>query len=112
MTSALGSLVTMAVGEISVAELAALGDDVRLVDVREVDEFAAGHAPDARNVPMSVVVEHLDEFRDGPVYVICRSGARSMRVCEFVESQGLEARNVTGGMLAWADAGHEVITGT
>ena len=64
-----------AVPEVGVAELPA---DAVLIDVREDDEWQAGHAPDAQHLPMSRFVERLDELPDAdPLYVICRSGGRS-----------------------------------
>lgn len=97
--------------EITVQDLAALGDAARIVDVREPDEWAAGHIAHARLVPLATVPDQLAEFDGSPTYVICRSGARSMRACEFLESKGIEAVNVSGGMIAWAGAGFEVATG-
>jgi rhodanese-related sulfurtransferase len=75
-----------------------------LIDVREDDEWAQGHVPGAVHVPMSRI--SLDDVPEGrPVYCICRSGNRSGRVAEALISAGVDARNVAGGMLAWADAG-------
>ena len=48
---------------------------------------------------------------DGEVFVICRSGARSLRVAEFLRAQGIDAINVSGGTLAWVEAGHETASG-
>ena len=75
-----------AVPEVGVAELPA---DAVLLDVREDDEWQAGHAPDARHLPMSRLTERLAEIPDAdPLYVICRSGARSARVVAFLNQQG------------------------
>lgn len=100
----------MSIQEISVDELAELLErGAPLVDVREPDEYAAGRVPGGVLVPLATVPEHLDEFRaDGPTYVICRSGARSMRACEFLAAQGREAVNVAGGTLAWITSGRQV----
>lgn len=105
----------MTVPEIDVSTLAALvdTDGVRLIDVREPDEYAAGHVPGARLVPLGEVPERIEEFRGtGPTYVICRSGARSMRACEFVTAAGVECVNVAGGTNAWIESGRAVDTGT
>ena len=81
-----------------------------LLDVREEDEWTAGHAPDARHVPMSQLTGRLDEVPDAdPLYVICRSGARSARVVAFLSRQGVTAVNVSGGMQSWAAAGRPMI---
>jgi rhodanese-related sulfurtransferase len=63
-------------------------------------------------VPLSEVPERVDAFRgEGPVYVICRSGGRSMKACEFLAHQGIGAVNVAGGTLAWIDSGRAVDEG-
>ena len=49
--------------------------------------------------------------REGPVYVICAMGARSLRAAEFYRSQGIDAINVAGGTTAWIEAGEPVSTG-
>ena len=57
-------------------------------------------------IPLGEVPERVDEIpADGPVYVICRTGARSMRAAEFLVAQGFDATNVAGGTMAWIDAG-------
>jgi rhodanese-related sulfurtransferase len=63
-------------------------------------------------VPLASVPDNVATFRgDGPTYVICRSGARSMRACEFVAAQGVEAVNVAGGTRAWINSGRDYATG-
>lgn len=95
----------------SVDELeSALTDGAVLVDVREDDEFATGRVPGARSVPMGTVPDRLAEFSDG-VYVICRSGARSGRICEFLAANGIEGINVAGGTGAWIRSGRAVDVG-
>jgi rhodanese-related sulfurtransferase len=94
----------VAYGEITARELAALGDEVRIIDVREPDEWAESHIPHATHVPLGSVPEHLEVFDGSPTYVICRSGGRSGRACEFAAGQGIDVVNVEGGMLAWLDA--------
>jgi rhodanese-related sulfurtransferase len=106
----------MASPEIGVDELATLlaaaDPDVRLIDVREVDEYQSGHVPCARLVVLGTVPENIDAFRgDGTAYVICRSGARSMRACEFLEAQGVAAVNIAGGTMAWQQSGRPLIMG-
>ena len=81
---------------------------IKLIDVREHDEWMSGHISGATLIPLGTVPERLDEFVGAPTYVICRSGGRSMHACEFVDGHGRAAVNVTGGMLAWADAGFEM----
>jgi rhodanese-related sulfurtransferase len=84
-----------------------------LLDVRENNEWAAGHAPDAVHVPMGQVVARLDEIAttlaDRPVHVVCRSGGRSARVTAYLRQAGWDAVNVDGGMRAWAAAGRPMV---
>lgn len=103
----------MAIPEVSVDELAArLAEGARLIDVREPDEYAEARVPGAVLVPLGTVPDQVDTFRgEGPVYVICARGGRSMQAAEFVAEHGIEAVNVAGGTLAWIDAGHPVDAG-
>lgn len=79
------------------------GTPVQLIDVREDEEVAAGMVPDAKHIVLGTLPERVDEIdKDQPVLVICRSGRRSEMACEFLESQGIEAINVEGGMLDWS----------
>jgi rhodanese-related sulfurtransferase len=102
----------MSVPEVSADEAAEeVVDGALLLDVREDDEWTAGHAPDAVLMPMNSVPQRLDELpRDREIVVICRTGSRSERVTAFLVAQGFEAANVFGGMQAWAATGHEVVT--
>jgi rhodanese-related sulfurtransferase len=101
-----------ATGEISVHDLAALGPSATIVDVREPAEWEEGHIDHARLVPLAAVPDQVGAFDGTPTYVICRSGGRSGRACEYLTARGVAAVNVTGGMLAWQDAGFPVTTGT
>lgn len=78
---------------------------VPLIDVREVDEFAAGHVPGAVNLPMSSIGDHLDELPDEAFDVICQAGGRSARVVKALEARGYDATNVEGGTGEWIAAG-------
>lgn len=84
-----------------------LADDAVLVDVRELNEYAAGRAAGAVWVPLGELRARVAEVSDadGPVHVICRSGVRSQKAAEFLAGQGIRAVNVTGGTTAWAEAG-------
>jgi rhodanese-related sulfurtransferase len=77
-----------------------------LLDVREQDEWDAGHAPGALHIPLGELGErHSEIARDQPLYVICRSGNRSGHAARALADAGWEASNVAGGMQAWAAAG-------
>lgn len=79
-----------------------------LIDVRETDEFAAGHVPGAVNIPMSEITGRLDELPSGAFDVICQAGGRSARVVEYLEAQGHDATNIDGGTGAWIAMGKPV----
>ncbi|MFT4229571.1 MAG: rhodanese-like domain-containing protein [Microbacterium sp.] len=83
-------------------------DAVPLIDVREVDEFVAGHVPGAVNLPMSGIGERLDELPDGAFDVICAAGGRSARVVQALEARGYDATNVDGGTNEWIASGYPV----
>ncbi len=85
---------------------AELPDGVTLLDVREPDEWAAGHAPQAVHIPMGELAGRLEDLpADDEVYVVCRSGGRSARVTAFLNANGWDAKNVDGGMQSWHAAG-------
>ncbi|HEX2772693.1 MAG TPA: rhodanese-like domain-containing protein [Micromonosporaceae bacterium] len=88
-----------------------VSDDAYLLDVREPDEYAAGHAPGARHVPMMEIPARLaDVPTDGDVVVVCRSGGRSGQVVSYLQANGWDnVRNLAGGMQDWARAGRPVI---
>ena len=89
--------------------IALVASGTPLVDVREQNEWDAGHAPSASFVPMSRIDELVDELPEGEFLVICHSGMRSQRVTEFLVHQGRDAVNVSGGMVAWQAAGGAVV---
>ena len=93
--------------EISVSDLArrhAAGENFLLLDVREPDEIATASLAWATVIPMGEIPERLAELpQDKPIYVLCRSGARSGRVTQFLTENGFpDVANVTGGILAWS----------
>ena len=100
----------MTPGELPTVPATAAGDGVPLLDVREPHEWEAGHAPDALHVPMHDVPGRLAELpTDGPLDVVCHYGGRSAQVVAWLRSQGVDARNVDGGMDAWQAAGRPVV---
>lgn len=97
---------------ITTDQLAGMGEDATLIDVREPEEFEAGHVPWAVNVPLSDLVERLDEIPGGEaVYVICQAGGRSAKACAYLETQGREVVNVEGGTGEWIAEGRDVVEG-
>lgn len=80
-------------------------DGAYLLDVRENDEWRAGHAPAAVHIPLGELNARAGEVpQDQDVYVICRSGARSAQATAAFNNSGWTAFNVAGGMQAWASA--------
>ena len=90
-------------------------EDAQILDVREADEFAAGHLPEAKNIPASKLAERigeLEKFKDKPIIVCCASGMRSNKACAELKSHGFEkAQNLAGGVDAWVGAGYPVKKG-
>lgn len=77
-----------------------------LLDVREPEEWRAGHAPEATLVPMGQVsARHHELPNEGRIVVVCRSGGRSAAVTDALRSWGFDAVNLSGGMCAWTSAG-------
>ena len=82
-----------------------------LLDVREDDEWAAGHAPEAVHVRLGDLGARTAELpRDQELYVICRSGARSAYASQALTAAGLNAVNVADGMTGWAIAGRPMVS--
>lgn len=91
---------TMTIEEI--LNLLDANEDLNIIDVREDDEVAEGMIPGATHIPLGEVPERLGELDKSKQYIIvCRSGGRSGRACEFLAQQGYDATNLEGGMLAY-----------
>jgi rhodanese-related sulfurtransferase len=89
-----------------------VGAGAHLLDVREDEEWQAGHAAEAVHVPMGQVSGRTAELpSDRTVICICRVGGRSGAVATALAAAGYDVRNVAGGMLAWELAGLPVVTG-
>jgi rhodanese-related sulfurtransferase len=82
-----------------------------LLDVREDDEWQAGHAPGAHHLPMMEIPARVAEIpTDADVVVVCRSGGRSGQVVAYLAQNGWDnVRNLDGGMQSWAACGREVV---
>ncbi|WP_296751523.1 rhodanese-like domain-containing protein [Thiobacillus sp.] len=83
-------------------------DDALVLDVREDKEYAAGHIPKARHIPLGQLagrLQELDKFKSKPILVACRSGQRSARACGMLKKAGFETvYNLAGGIVAWQRA--------
>ena len=86
-----------------------------LIDVREPDEYAQGHAPGSTLIPLGQLQQRLHELstrKDKPIALICRSGSRSGMAQNILEKAGFtKTVNVAGGMNAWAKAGLPMVMG-
>ena len=122
VVSGLGLLWPLVMGgaknEVSPAQATLLinREDAHVIDVREVDEFAAGHLPEARNVPLAKLADRISEiekFKDKPVIVCCASGMRSAKACGELAKLGFaKVHSLAGGVDAWVGAGYPIKKGT
>jgi rhodanese-related sulfurtransferase len=104
----------VSIREITAGDLALLLErGVAVIDVREPDEFREGHVPGAISVPLGLVPDSVDLFRKPvSVYVVCQSGGRSMRACEFLHDAGVtNVINVAGGTMGFAALGNPLAVG-
>lgn len=84
-------------------------DDIQIIDVREDDEWESGHIAQAHHIRLSEIPERLEELdRHREIIVVCRSGGRSGRACEYLSQNGYHVTNMQGGMLSWS---YDVKTG-
>jgi rhodanese-related sulfurtransferase len=92
--------------------LAARVADVQVVDVREPDEWGAGHIDGSVHIPLNTLLaggsSALDASR--PTVVVCRSGARSELATLMLQARGFDAANLTGGLEAWMREGLALTT--
>jgi rhodanese-related sulfurtransferase len=99
----------MSIPQVPVADV---HDDAVLLDVREQDEWDAGHAPGAVHIPLGELPSRLDELPDpdaGTLAVACRGGGRSSRAVAWLTQQGFDVANLDGGMKAWESAGKQLV---
>ncbi|HEU4740780.1 MAG TPA: rhodanese-like domain-containing protein [Meiothermus sp.] len=84
-----------------------------LVDVRRADEFAAGHIPGAKPMPLDQffqpgVLGKLELKPGDEVGLYCRSGTRSAVAFWILQNEGVKAKNYLGSMLDWQASGREI----
>lgn len=85
-----------------VKELLSEGNALNIIDVREVDEVEAGKIPGAIHIPLGLLEFRMQDLDKSKEYIlVCRSGARSGRACQFLDGYGFKVINMAGGMLAW-----------
>jgi rhodanese-related sulfurtransferase len=83
-----------------------------VLDVREDDEWDAGHVEDSLHIPLMALGERVTEIGAGQVLVVCRSGHRSAHATAYLVEQGLDAVNLEDGLMAWHAAGRPLVTET
>ena len=82
-----------------------------LLDVRNADEWEAGHVEGATSIPMHQIVDRQGELpTNREIVVICKVGGRSAKVAEALVTAGYAAANVAGGAEAWQAAGFPIVT--
>jgi len=80
-------------------------ENIELIDCREQDEWNQGYIEGAKLMPMSIFPQEMINLNDknSEIIVQCRSGHRSMNVCQYLESQGFSnLSNLEGGIISWA----------
>ncbi|HZH60353.1 MAG TPA: rhodanese-like domain-containing protein [Metabacillus sp.] len=78
------------------------GQHLNIIDVREVEELEAGKIPGVIHIPLGLIEFRMNKLDKTKEYImVCRSGGRSGRACQFLESHGFNVINMTGGMLDW-----------
>jgi len=100
--------------EIDVDRLVVLmAGGARVIDVREPDEYVEAHVPGVELIPLGTLPEALDRLagHDDSLYIICRSGARSLRAADYLNANGIDAVSVAGGTMAWVQRGLDYETG-
>lgn len=103
-----------AVPEIDLERLAELQTEgAWVLDVRQPDEYEAGHVPGAHLIPLDQLnTRHTEVPGDQQVYVVCGGGGRSAAATEALNGAGYQAVNVAGGTRGWIEAGNAVVKGT
>jgi rhodanese-related sulfurtransferase len=82
-----------------------------ILDVREDYEWVAGHVEGALHIPMNQLPASLEQLDpDDDLFVICRTGGRSIRAVQWLVSQGYSAINVAGGMDMWFESGRPIVS--
>lgn len=79
-----------------------------VLDIREDNEYHAGHIVNAIHIPLGYLKDRKDElekYKNRPIIAVCRSGSRSGQACSLLKKEGFEnIYNLKGGMMAWQHA--------
>jgi rhodanese-related sulfurtransferase len=88
-----------------------LPEGVTVLDVREPVEWRHGHVEGSVHVPMLELPDRIDELpTDGQLLVVCKVGGRSAQVVQFLQERGIDAVNLSGGLLDWHAAGRPLVS--
>ncbi len=87
-------------------------EPIQLVDVRSPGEYAAGHVPQAINIPLEQLEARFADFTEGQVAILCQSGTRAGMACEILKRHHDGLLLVEGGTQAWISAGLPVVSTT
>lgn len=98
---------------VTVSELnSAVKEEAVVVDVREPNEYAAGHVPGAVLMPLATLpLKHTELPKGETLYLICQTGGRSFTAATWLAQQGYDVRNVTGGTSDWIANGFPIEQG-
>jgi rhodanese-related sulfurtransferase len=88
-----------------------MNDGAVVVDVREAEEFSAGHLTSAKHIPVSDIDKRIGDIPSGkPVLVYCATGTRSGKAAAALKKAGRDQIfNLSGGIAAWKQAGLPVV---
>jgi rhodanese-related sulfurtransferase len=86
-----------------------LPDGLVVLDVREPVEWHHGHIEGALHIPLMQLPQRLAEVPEGQTLVVCKIGGRSAQAVGYLLQQGVDAVNLEGGMVEWADAGRPMV---
>jgi rhodanese-related sulfurtransferase len=86
---------------------------IRILDVREDDEWQAGHIEGAQHIPLGELGERVGELsKESRIVAVCRSGGRSGAAVRGLKQLGYNAENLDGGVTAWSKAGLPLVDGS
>ncbi|MGM0386196.1 MAG: rhodanese-like domain-containing protein [Actinomycetota bacterium] len=86
-----------------------LAEEFVILDIREVNEWAAGHAPGSVNFPLSRIPSHVEDLPLGKVVLVCRNGNRSGTALDWLIQKGYRYWNLRDGMIGWKMAGFPIV---
>ncbi|UMG94358.1 rhodanese-like domain-containing protein [Nocardioides sp. TF02-7] len=89
-----------------------LPEGLTVLDVREPDEWQAGHIDGALHIPLGELPARSAEVPEGQTLVVCKAGGRSAQAVAWLGGQGHDVVNLAGGMLDWQAAGRPMVSET